>query len=74
MGRKIERTSTAPARRGTVTSRDIVTLIREGRLTRRQFDAWHLQRRQPVRGFVIAMHDTGSLSPKRAARRRHKKG
>jgi len=73
MGRKFERTMTAPARkRGGVTSREIVSLIREGTLTRRQFDAWHLQRRPPVKGFVIAMRDT--LSPKRAARRRHKKG
>lgn len=73
MGRKIERTATA-SRRGAVSSREIVSLIREGRLTRRQFDAWHLQRRAPVRGFVIAMHDSGPLSPRRAARRRHKKG
>lgn len=75
MRRKIERTvAAAPRKRGGVSSLDIVSWIREGTLTRRQFDAWHLQRRGPVKGFVVAMRDTDTLSPKRAARLRHKKG
>lgn len=75
MRRKFVRTFTAPPRKGAgVSSREIVSLIREGTLTRRQFDAWHLQRRVPSKGFVIAMRDSDTASPQRAARLRHKKG
>lgn len=70
MRRTIERT-VSPSRRGAaaVEGHAIVAAIREGRLTRGQFDAWHAQRRKGHKGIVIAMHDTPPSSARRSTRR-----
>lgn len=52
-----------------VSGRELVSLIGEGRLTRRTFDAWYEQRRPRALGIVIAMRDT---PPARGLRRRRK--
>ncbi|MDD5303280.1 MAG: hypothetical protein PHS14_09245 [Elusimicrobia bacterium] len=59
--------------RGAVKSRDIASAIREGRLTRDQFDAWHTQRRGG--GLVITLRETTSepAKPARRPARKHKK-
>jgi len=47
--------------------REFVAAIREGRLTRRQFDAWHAQRRENAgRPLVITLREVHAHS-----RRRH---
>ena len=55
--------------RKTLTGREIVSLIQQGTLTRRQFEAWHMQRRRPGGGIVLAMRD----SPPRRPRHRHRR-
>lgn len=55
-----------------VSSGEILAAIRQGRLTRGEFEAWHMQRRRPSRGFIISMPDRPS-SPHRRASRRHKR-
>lgn len=67
MNRKIAR-SMEPPRKRAVSSREVVALLQEGRLTRRQFEAWNHQRRPPTMGIVVAMPDTPPGRP----RRRHK--
>jgi hypothetical protein len=58
--------------RHAVTSGEILAAIQQGRLTRGQFEAWHLQRRRPSRGFIIATPDRPSSPPRRSPRR-HKR-
>lgn len=70
MTRKIERTAPVKKRPGT-SSRDIISGIQDGTLTRLQFEAWHLQRRRPGKGFVIAMPDT---PPVKRHDRKHRRG
>jgi hypothetical protein len=70
MRRTIERVvMLAPKGRDAVEGREIVSAIREGRLTKGQFDAWHAQRRNPHKGIVIAMHDSPPSSARRSMRR-----
>lgn len=70
MPRKFGRIATAPSKkRAVVDDREILSAIEQGRLTRRQFDAWHLQRRIAGKGFVITMRDNPSPPPKISARK-----
>ena len=70
MRRAVERLVFPPHRvTSAVDGREIVSAIREGRLTRGQFDAWHCQRRKGHKGIVIAMHDTPPSSARRSTRR-----
>lgn len=46
--------------------REFLAAIRAGRLTRRQFDSWHAQRRSSGRGLVITLREVHAHS-----RRRH---
>lgn len=70
MRRVFERVVLPPYRgRSAGDGREIVSAIRDGSLTRRQFDAWHAQRRSPHRGFVIAMHDSAPSSGRRSTRK-----
>lgn len=48
-----------------VESIEIVTAVREGRLTRGLFDAWH-SRRRPGTGFVVTLKEK---KPRLSARR-----
>lgn len=75
MTRKIERVEAVPSGgRAAVKSHEIVSAIREGRLTRGQFDAWHTQRRSAGRGIVITLREKapGSSKAARHAARKHK--
>lgn len=63
MTRKIE----AANRRRSVHGSEIVAAIREGRLTRGQFDAWHAVRRRRSVGFVITLREKAPA--KRSARK-----
>jgi len=63
---------TSLAGRHAVTSGEILAAIRQGELTRRQFEAWHLQRRRPSKGFIISLPDASSSPPPRSSRR-HKR-
>lgn len=60
--------------RSAVEIQDIVSAIREGRLTRRQFEAWHAKRRGASKGFVIAMRETppDGARPRKHSARKHK--
>jgi hypothetical protein len=59
-------------RRGVaVDGSEIIAAIREGRLTRGQFDAWHELRRREGTGIVITMRETPP-PPFRRPARRHK--
>ena len=70
MRRTIERIVFPPSRgQAGVDGRAIVAAIREGRLTRGQFDAWHAQRRNSHKGIVTAMHDSPPSSARRSTRR-----
>jgi hypothetical protein len=70
MRRVIERGGLSPSReRSAGDGREIVSAIRAGCLTRRQFDAWHAQRRSPHKGIVIAMHDSPPSSARRSTRK-----
>lgn len=64
---------TGPGNPRAVDGREIVAAIREGRLTRSQFDDWRaLRRRAP--GFLIAVRERGvaELKPLQRVPRRRK--
>ncbi|MBI2387748.1 MAG: hypothetical protein HYV14_17305 [Elusimicrobia bacterium] len=67
----IRKTATGEAeakrRQGAVDGREIVAAIRDGSLTRGQFDAWRSLRRRTAGNIVITLRD--SKPPRRAARR-----
>lgn len=65
MTRKID---DAGRRRG-VDGSEIVAAIREGRLTRGQFDAWHALRRRHGVGFVVTLREKAPEPAKRSARK-----
>lgn len=50
---------------------EIVTALREGRLTRGQFEAWHEMRRRSGVGFIITMRAKPD-APDKPAKRRHR--
>lgn len=68
----IRKTVTEPEtrrRQSAVDGREIVAAIREGRLTRGQFDAWHSLRRRTAGNIVITLRDS---KPPRPSARKHK--
>lgn len=68
----IRKTVTEPVlrrRQAAVDGREIVAAIREGRLTRGQFDAWHSLRRRTAGNIVITLRDS---KPRHPSARRHK--
>lgn len=69
MTRKIVRAAPAASGGNGVKSHEIVAAIREGRLTRRQFDAWHTQRRGKGKGIVITLREKPSHPVKRSTRK-----
>lgn len=73
MTRKIERVAASPSKRAAVENSEIVSAIREGRLTRRQFDAWHTQRRAAHKGIVITLREKAPGSAKAARHAARKK-
>lgn len=73
MARKIERVIVFPARgRAADESRRIVSAIRAGRLTRRQFDAWYTKRRSGGKGLVITLRERAPASGRPAKHSAHK--
>jgi len=56
-------------RQAAVDGREIVAAIREGRLTRHQFDAWHEIRRRTSGNIVVTLRDA---KPPRPSARKHK--
>ncbi|MCM2304584.1 MAG: hypothetical protein NDJ72_07765 [Elusimicrobia bacterium] len=63
MTRKIEEAN----RQRAVDGREILAALREGRLTRGQFDAWHALRRRRSVGFVITLREKAPV--KRSVRK-----
>jgi hypothetical protein len=59
-------TLTVKRRQPVVDGREIVAAIREGRLTRGQFDAWHSLRRRSTGSIVITMRPSADDPPRRA--------
>jgi len=49
--------------------RELLSAIRAGRLTRRQFEAWHTQHRDAGRGLVITLREVQAHAH---TRRRHR--
>lgn len=63
-------TASLPVREpGAVAGIEIITALREGRLTRRQFEAWHEMRRRSGTAFVVTMRAKGG---DKGTRRRHR--
>lgn len=62
MTRKTKAHASHGGRPATEVHREFVAAVRAGRLTRRQFDAWHAQRRTAGRGLVITLREARAHS------------